>query len=38
MPSTPKFKIPDFSVISSPRAAIKRSVAACNVAFKRPNN
>ena len=38
IPSTPKFKIPDFSVMSSPNAAINNNVAACNVAFNKPMN
>ena len=36
IPSTPKFSIPDFSVISSPKAAINNKVAACSVAFSSP--
>ena len=38
IPSTPKFKTPDFSAINSPNAAIKRRVAACRVAFTSPKN
>ena len=38
IPSTPRFKIPDFSVMSSPKAAINNNVAACNVAFSKPIN
>ena len=38
IPSTPRFKIPDFSVINSPSAAINNNVAACKVAFNNPIN
>ena len=38
IPSTPRLRIHDFSVINSPRAAMKSNVAACRVAFKRPIN
>ncbi len=38
IPSTPRLRIPDFSVINSPRAAMNSNVAACRVAFKRPIN
>ena len=38
IPSTPRLRIPDFSVINSPSEAINKSVAACNVAFSNPRN
>ena len=38
MPSTPRLRIPDFSVISSPKAAMNSKVAACRVAFNSPIN
>jgi hypothetical protein len=36
IPSTPRLRIPDFSVINSPNAAMNNKVAACRVAFKSP--
>ncbi len=38
IPSTPRFKIPAFSVINSPSAAINNKVAACKVALSNPKN